>query len=244
MLILGHRGASVAALENTPEAFRLADEMGADGVELDVRRVGDGRLLVAHDPLPDLLDEVDRLNLATLDDVLDACGDRMLVNVEIKNWPADAGFDPTMAMVAPIVEQLRRRGPAAVPRWLISSFSWDTLEACRAVAPEIATAWLVSTVSADRIAGIAAAGHTAVNPWEPKVTEEFVAHCHDAGLAVNTWTSNDPIRLVELADLGVDGVCTDVPDVALAALGRAGDPAAVNPSWAQWPVEEWPSTAP
>ena len=44
------------------------------------------------------------MNLATLDEVLDACGDRMLVNVEIKNWPTDAGFDPTMAMVAPIVE--------------------------------------------------------------------------------------------------------------------------------------------
>ncbi len=240
MLILGHRGASVAAKENTPEAFRLADQMGADGVELDVRRVGDGRLLVAHDPLPDALDEVDGLNLATLDDVLDACGDRMLVNVEIKNWPADAGFDTTMAMVAPIVEQLRRRGPAAVSRWLISSFSWDTLGACRAAAPEIATAWLVSTVSADRIAGIAAAGHAAVNPWEPNVTEEFVERCHDAGLAVNTWTCNDPIRLVELAGLGVDGVCTDVPDVALQALGRVGDPAAVNPSWAQWPPEEWP----
>ena len=184
---------------------------------------------------PTSLAEVDRLNLATLDEVLDACGDRMLVNVEIKNWPADAGFDPTMAMVAPIVELLRRRGTAACSRWLISSFSWDTLAACRAAAPEIATAWLVSTVSADRIAGIAEAGHTAVNPWEPTLTEEFVTRCHDAGLAVNTWTCNDPIRLVELAGLGVDGVCTDVPDVALAALGRAGDPAAVSPSWARWP---------
>lgn len=233
MLVLGHRGASAATRENTPEAFRLADAMGADGVELDVRRVADGRLLVAHDPLPDALDEVDRLNLATLDDVLDACGDRMLVNVEIKNWPTDAGFDPTMAMVAPIVEQLRRRG--SVSRWLISSFSWDTLEACRAAAPEIATAWLVSTLSADRIAMTAEAGHTAVNPWEPNVTAEFVRQCHDAGLAVNTWTCNDPVRLVELADLGVDGVCTDVPDVALEALGRAGGPAVVSPSWARWP---------
>ena len=125
-------------------------------------------------------------------------------------------------------------------RWLISSFSWDTLEACRAAAPEIATAWLVSTVSADRIAAIAEAGHTAVNPWEPNVTEEFVTRCHDAGLAVNTWTCNDPVRLVELAGLGVDGVCTDVPDVALAALGRAGDPAAVSPSWAAVAVERLP----
>ena len=235
MLVLGHRGASVAAPENTPEAFRLADEMGADGIELDVRRVADGRLLIAHDPLPDSLHEVDLLGLPTLAEALEACGDRMLVNVEIKNWPTDAGFDPTMAMVEPVVELLRGRGEAAASRWLISSFSWDTLQACRAAAPEIATAWLVSSISVDRIATIADAGHAAVHPWEPSVTPEFVERCHDAGLAVNTWTCNDAARLVELADIDVDGVCTDVPDVALAALGRGGRPAAVSPSWAQWP---------
>jgi glycerophosphoryl diester phosphodiesterase len=53
-----------------------------------------------------------------------------------------------------------------------------------------------------------------------------VSRCHDAGLAVHAWTCNDAERLVELAADGVDGVCTDVPDVALAALGRpAGRPA-------------------
>ena len=209
------------------EAFRLADTMGADGVELDVRRVVDGRLLVAHDALPTDLAEVDRMGLATLDDALDACGDRMLVNVEIKNWPADADFDPTMQIVAPVIESLRRRG--TLHRWLISSFSWDTIEACRALAPEIATAWLVSIVSPERLATIAEAGHAAVHPWEPNVTAEFVERCHAVGLAVNTWTCNDPDRLAALADLGVDGVCTDVPDVALAALGR--DAAAISPSW-------------
>jgi glycerophosphoryl diester phosphodiesterase len=234
MLVLAHRGASVAAPENTPEAFALADSMGADGIELDVRRTSDGRLLVAHDPLDELAAGFGEFaaTLPTLDQALDACGDRMLVNVEIKNWPDDAGFDPTMAMVEPIIATLRRRGDASRDRWLISSFSWDTLDACRLAAPEIATAWLVSRVGPERIARIAAAGHAAVHPWEPNVTAEFVEQCHHAGLAVNTWTCNDPQRLVELAELEVDGVCTDVPDVALAALGQT---AAVSPSWATWP---------
>jgi glycerophosphoryl diester phosphodiesterase len=127
MLVLGHRGASVGAPENTPEAFALADRMGADGVELDVRRALDGRLLVAHDPLPDSPTDVDALSLCTLAEALDACGDRMLVNVEIKNWKEDAGYDPSMSMVAPIIDELRRRGPRARHRWLISSFSWSTV---------------------------------------------------------------------------------------------------------------------
>jgi glycerophosphoryl diester phosphodiesterase len=229
MLVLGHRGASHAAPENTPAAFGLADSMGADGVELDVRWIGDGRLLVAHDQLPLAVDEVDAMDLPLLDDVLDACGNRMLVNVEIKNWPADTWFDPTMAMVAPVIDTLRRRGPAAARRWLISCFHWDTIEACRALAPEIPTAWLVTAIGPERIDPIAAAGHAAVHPHESTVTVDFVERCHAAGLAVNTWTCNDAARLVELSAMGVDGVCTDVPDVALVALGREG---AVSPRWA------------
>lgn len=230
MLVLAHRGASAVAIENSVDAFRLADEMGSDGVELDVRRTPDGRLFVAHDALPTDPVAVDAMGLATLDEALDACGDRMLVNVEIKNWPADSDFDPQMRIVPPVIDALRRRGTDAVSRWLISSFSWDTIEACRAMAPEIATAWLVSTVSPERILQVAAAGHSALHPWEPSLTEEFVERCHRAGLTVNTWTCNDAERIVTLAAMGVDGVCTDVPDVALAALGRAGATAA--PAWA------------
>jgi glycerophosphoryl diester phosphodiesterase len=230
MLVLGHRGASVGAPENTPEAFALADRMGADGVELDVRRALDGRLLVAHDPLPELPTDVDALSLCTLAEALDACGDRMLVNVEIKNWKEDAGYDPSMSMVAPIIDELRRRGPRARHRWLISSFSWSTVTACREHAPDLATACLTSgAVDPATIERLAAAGHSALHPRETQVDEELMARCHRSGLSVNTWTCNDPVRLVELADLGVDGVCTDVPDVALSALGRTG--ASGHPSW-------------
>ena len=64
------------------------------------------------------------------------------------------------------------------------------------------------------------AGHTAVHPWEPTVTADVIARCHDAGLLVNGWTCNDPARFVELASWGIDGLCTDAPDVMLAALAH------------------------
>jgi glycerophosphoryl diester phosphodiesterase len=230
MLVLGHRGASADAPENSPAAFALADQMGADGVELDVRRVADGRLLVAHDPLPAALDEVESMGLATFAEALDACGDRMLVNVEIKNSKIDPDYDPTMSMVAPVIDELRRRAPGATDRWLISSFSWSTVAACREYAPEIATGCLTSApVDEPTIERLAAIGHRALHPWEAQLDEALMVLCRRHGLAVNTWTCNDPDRLVELAKLGVDGVCTDVPDVALQALGRQGS--APDPIW-------------
>src|SRR6266568_1623573 len=48
-IILGHRGASAEAPENTLAAFRLAVEQGADGVELDVWRCRSGEVVVHHD---------------------------------------------------------------------------------------------------------------------------------------------------------------------------------------------------
>ena len=48
MKIWAHRGASAYAPQNTLEAFRLAVEMGADGVELDVHLSADGEAVVCH----------------------------------------------------------------------------------------------------------------------------------------------------------------------------------------------------
>ena len=48
-LVWAHRGASGYAPENTMEAFRMAEEMGADGIELDVQMTKDGELVIIHD---------------------------------------------------------------------------------------------------------------------------------------------------------------------------------------------------
>ena len=63
-------------------------------------------------------------------------------------------------------------------------------------------------------------GHDAFHPYHLVVNAELVAAAHDAGLAVNTWTADEPDRIRWLADCGVDAIITNVPDVALAALAR------------------------
>lgn len=232
VLVIGHRGASAAAPENTPEAFELADHMGADGVELDVRLWVDGdtpRLVVFHDGLP--TDRAALSSLPAFDDVLDACGDRMLVNVEIKNDADDPAYADDVVPL--VIATMRRRGPGWTDRFLISSFSSVTIDGCRRVAPDYATAALTERVDDDDIANAAAAGHAAIHPWYGWATDDVVARAHTAGLAVNVWTANEPADLVALAERGVDGACTDVPDLALAALGRAGDVAAATPRWAR-----------
>ena len=232
MNIVGHRGASGTEPENTPAAFVAADRMGADGVELDVRLAADGhggsRLVVFHDPLPTDQSVLD--GLPGFDEILDACGDRMLVNVEIKNSAAAGGYDPTMASVAPTINAMRRRGPVWADRWLISAFTMSTIDHCRRIAPEIPTGFLLYTPTDEAIGATVRHGHHAIHPWAKVLDADRMAACHAAGLKVNAWTCNEPARLRELAALDVDGVCTDFPEVALGAIGRTSEPG-LNPSW-------------
>ena len=60
------------------------------------------------------------------------------------------------------------------------------------------------------------------HPHDLAVTPELVADLHARGMAVNVWTVDDPDRMLALAEMGVDGICTNVPDVLVRVLTRVG----------------------
>ena len=223
--VIAHRGASAAAPENTIEAFHLARELGADWVELDARRTADGRVIVHHDAeLADgrVIVELDRADLppsvCDLTDALDAC-DGMSINIEIKNWPDDPDFDPEESVAEQVVALVQER--ALQDRVLISCFHYPTIERVRALDPGIRTAFLhivLDKTWAELAAEVAAAGHTALHPWDGIVDAELVDAAKGAGLEVNVWTVDDPERMAQLIALGVDGICTNVPDRLVAIV--------------------------
>lgn len=223
-LVFAHRGASVAEPENTIAAFRQAVALGADGVELDVRRTADDHLVVHHDALlPDgrviVETRFDDLpaSVPELTAAIAACGD-LIVNVEIKNDPDEPDFDPSDWVGYRLAAVLARQGISA--RWLLSSFRLQTVDRLRRLLPGVRTAWLTTDADEAIVERAAARGHHAVHPWVDRLTEDGVRRAHAAGLVVNTWTCDDPDRIRELASWGVDGICTNVPDVARSVLTR------------------------
>jgi glycerophosphoryl diester phosphodiesterase len=229
MLVLGHRGASATLPENTVAAFRGALDQGADGVELDVRRTLDGALAVSHDAhLPDGRAIVASAaadlppEMPLLADALSACRGAAVVNVEIKNWPDDVDFDPTERVADDVVALLERRGDDAEGNVLVTSFHLPTVDRVHHLAPRLATGWLVIDPG-DAVAACsrtAEHGHMAIHPHHAFVNAELVDAAHAAGLALNTWTVDDPDRILWLRDLGVDAVIVNDPANALRALGR------------------------
>jgi glycerophosphoryl diester phosphodiesterase len=220
--IFGHRGASAHARENTIEAFTLARSQGADGVELDVRMTADGVLVVHHDPElegagPLHLLERSQLPswLPTLDDVLDAFATYAL-NVEIKSLPGEPAHDPAEPLAAAVADRLVGWAGDLV----VSSFNEAALDRVREVGPGVPTAQLTLPVwdQTEWVERAARRGCVAINPHHLSVNAELCAAAHDRGLAVHTWTVDDPERMVWLAGCGVDAVITNLPDVAIAAL--------------------------
>jgi glycerophosphoryl diester phosphodiesterase len=200
--------------------------MGAEWVELDVRRTQDGALAIHHDPyLADgrvicdtAADDLPR-DVANLDAALDACVG-IGVNIEIKNFPGEIDFDPEETLVGPVVDLVRSRGD--VDRVLVSCFHLPTLDLVRQVAPEIRTAWLVEKISAGTLDTLVEHGHRVLHPWVKRVDRKLLHDCQQRGIEVNTWTCDDPHRMSELIDWGIDGICTNVPDVARRVIDERG----------------------
>jgi len=230
-LVLGHRGASAARRENTLAAFAKARELGADGVELDVRRTADAQLVVHHDPEAEGIGllagtsfdamRATRPDIPTLDEALDACSG-MIVNVEIKCLPWEPDPDEDRSVVRAVVELLRRAQAVPSSDVIVSSFDLGAVDAARAMAPEVATAWLTS--GQELAVGAATArehGHAWLNPDRAvalRTKPDEIADAQRNGVRVNVWTVDDPTEMAALATAGVDALITNAPDVALETL--------------------------
>lgn len=223
--VIAHRGASEAQPENTITAFQHAVELGADWVELDVRRSADDVLLVSHDAhTEDGRTIVEHIyadlpeTIPTVAEALDACTGAK-VNLEIKNDPDDPDYDAEHQISDAVVGlALAFREPDEL---LLSSFNMDTVRRIKAINPTLPAALVTGVLVMDvalLIDRVVAAGLEAVNPWEHTLDQGFVERAHEAGLQVHPWTVNTPERMRELIDMGVDSLITDRPDVARAVV--------------------------
>jgi len=232
--ILAHRGAAQSAPENSLDAFEAAAHLGADGVELDVRRTADGCLVLHHDIEIGGLGPISAIrrgdlpsHVPTLEQALELCTSLDLeVNVEVKSESTGSSHDPEQRCARESAE-LCAQVPAQY-RIVVSSFSVPALAAVRESAPDLVLAWLVG-VAAYATAGerpwsegvLGTLGLEGVHPSDAMVDAHYLRRAHDDGLAVRVWTVDDPARIEQLSELGVEAVITNDVAVALRAVSRA-----------------------
>jgi glycerophosphoryl diester phosphodiesterase len=234
-LVLGHRGARESAPENSLKAFELALAEGADGVELDVRLDGDGRVIVLHDA--DLrrvsrgqeTREAEALSASDLARVDLGGGERVPLLVDVLRFCKERGARVNVELKRDVSRPLAflaavRRSTAAsnAPPELVifSSFQPGFVTALAATLPSFPRAWLVHRKQPffKRAPLFRLLGSDGVHPDFALVTESSLARWKRGGSVVNAWTVNDPAEARRLAELGVDAIISDRPGEILAAL--------------------------
>jgi len=226
-MIVAHRGASADHPENTVEAFVGAKEQGADGVELDVRLSADDVLVLHHDAhLPDgrMVRAVASADLPdtipSLAEALEAT-DPLFTNIEMKNLRSDPDHEAVEGLciaVAGLIAAFE-----AHERVLVSSFDLDAVLRIRETDSAVPIGWLVwgQADPVQLISRVDSHGLQAIHPHDLLVDAAFVRRAHDAGVAVNVWTVDDPERGIALAEMGVDAIITNTPALMRAALDRS-----------------------
>ena len=233
-IILAHRGSSAYAPENTMDAFALAIEQGADGIELDVHLTADGQVVVCHDDTIHRMSEgsgvVEELTYAQLRQHNFSTGlpgydtptyapllsevltlfepTEMIINIEIKSSPTSYPQleEKTVALVL---------ASSMASRILYSSFNHDSMVYVKSIDP----AAQVALLYAERLTRAWEYAHMigcdALHPHFRSISQEMVSASQAAGVDVNVWTVDGPEDITTMINMGVHGIITNKPDVAL-----------------------------
>ena len=240
-LIWGHRGASGHAPENTLPAFRMAADMGADGVELDVQETKDGVLVVCHDETVDrtsngagwvkdfTFEEIRKLDFSggnaayegvkipSMEEVLDLLAPTGLtINIELKT--GIVFYDRIEEKILQLV-----RNKNWEDRVIYSSFNHYSVRRIKELDPAAKAGLLYADGPIDMPGYGKRIGADALHPALYNLQyPDLMSDCRRYGLAVNVWTVNTAQDLQLCRDLGVNAVITNYPEKA--RILYEGDP--------------------
>ncbi|HEX2723536.1 MAG TPA: glycerophosphodiester phosphodiesterase [Gemmatimonadaceae bacterium] len=222
---ISHRGLHRSLPENSVAAFLEAIAAGADGVELDVHASLDDVLFVHHDAVVQTpagaydiarleSTELARLRLAgdhavpTLDESLDAIGDRASVFIEVKA----RGIEQALT-------RCLRRHSDDIGAYAVHSFDHRIVKRITELIPSVRTGILQVSYLLDSCAVMRAVGATDLWQQADVIDASLVVDVHACGGRVYAWTANSETDWKALHDKRVDGICTD--DVDRYAAWRA-----------------------
>lgn len=231
-LNFAHRGFTASAPENSLAAFKAAVELGAHGIELDVRTCKTGELVVIHDPVlarmtngrgfikNKTLKELKKLRLRTkdgltdeqiptLEEVLELLDGKAILNVEIKT----KGL-PGAHIEKKVVEVLRQYGIEYTT--IISSFNPIVMRRIKKIDDQIVSGFLIDknfNVRRSEILLTKFAGAKAIHLEKSLAKEAFIKKIRALGFYCIVWSVNDPALMKRLTEWGVEGIITDKPNI-------------------------------
>lgn len=234
MIVFAHRGASNDYPENTILAFEKAIEMGATGLELDVHKSKDNKVVVIHDEdiqrtfigkdqVSDFtLEELKRFKnrkamfrdndkcvIPTLEEVMDLIKDsKIILNIELKTDVIS--YKDIEVDVIKLIEEYKMES-----RIILSSFNHESIKKCKIINNNIKTGMLYHYKMAHPITMAKKIKADAIHPNVELVTRELIKDCHKNNIKVNSYTVNSPIVMRKFKEWCIDGMFTDYPELLI-----------------------------
>lgn len=233
-MIWAHRGASAYAPENSMEAFMMARNMGADGIELDIHLSKDGHLVVSHDEtvdrcsdgkglindksLPELL-ELDFSNgkenffntrIPTLEQVLEFIkGSNLTLNIEIKN--EIIFYEGIEEKAINLVSKM-----GLDHKVIYSSFNHYSLTIVKKLKPSAHIGLLYSEAMVDPCLYAKHLGAVAIHPYyRTLMVPGIIENCKKHSIKIHPWTVDRQDDINWLLEENVDAIITNRPDYAV-----------------------------
>lgn len=215
-LKIGHRGARAYQVENTMESFKEGIQLGANAIEMDVRRSKDGRMVIIHDEnlkrvfRKDIrvdeatLNELKQLTenkIPTLEEALEFI-DRKVekILVELK----EVGYERR------VLEAIQKEGLS--DRVLLASFHESALANVRKADPRIETGLIYSRYKNPLDAALRLKANFLIPSYRFTHARD-ISNAHHRNLKVIVWTINTKEEAEEYLAKGVDGIASDKPDI-------------------------------
>lgn len=232
MINFAHRGASGNFPENTLLAFEKAINIKAAGIELDVHKTKDNRLVVIHDEdiertfygkglvkdftleelkkfgcRKELFRDDEKCKIPTLEEVLDLIRKTdLILNIEIKTDNIHyKGIEKD------VINLINR--DSLKNRVILSSFNHETIQICKEIDKDIATGVLYDEPIENVVEYAKRIKANAIHPDKDLVSRELIEEAHKNNILVNIYTVNEIEDMKRLKEYNVDGLFTDYPEI-------------------------------
>ena len=229
-----HRGASHYCPENTMMAFYMGMQMGANGIETDVRRTRDGVLVLFHDEtlarVTGAEGSVADYTYAELQKLFVKKGDLYDKIPTLEDFLAHFFYrDITFAIELKadgiekeVADLIFRYGIAE--KTVVTAFELHRLENVKAYAPALRVGYLADAVDDALVDKLVAMNAAEICPHGRDVTPEHVKEWHARGLSVRAWGLADEEIMKTVYDAGANGMTVNFPDLLLRYIAEKKHP--------------------
>ena len=223
-----HRGASAYTPENTMSAFRKAIELKANGIELDLQKTKDGKIVIFHD---DFIDKKSN-GIGTIKDYTY----NELLKFDFGSWFDLKYTDERIVLFEDFAKEflskdltfaielktigIEKQTLEIIDKYskskediYITSFIFEALENVRKFDKDIKISWLIDEeISQNNIDKLLSIKGSQICPKADKVSNSSIELANSNKLGVRLWGIHDEEIMQKAYKLNIEGMTVNFPD--------------------------------